>query len=268
MKARLWTVFGGLALACCIASATRLVDSPRHRGEQSAEAPGTSRAAPAGARSGQVSDRLGTPDRRSQDEGEPEGFEETYRSAVRRGRETLAERGGEQSAEAPGTSRAAPAGATGSQASGPSACVRESTPAIGEPAMPARHPISVAAGKLVAPVAATGQKERPSPPADDRGPIRLLTPTPDAEVGHKVLLKADVRLPDRGPFVVHFFVDETDLGPACPGKPEKEWNTAGWTPKPYQVRARLYRWDRAAKARGEVVNESLPVQVVVRDQAH
>ena len=87
MKARLWTVFGGLALACCIASATRLVDSPRHRGEQSAEAPGTSRAAPAGARSGQVSDRLGTPDRRSQDEGEPEGFEETYRSAVPRRRE-------------------------------------------------------------------------------------------------------------------------------------------------------------------------------------
>jgi len=126
----------------------------------------------------------------------------------------------------------------------------------------------VAAGKQVVPVATAGQKERPAPPADDRGPIRLLTPTPDAEVGHKVLLKADVRLPDRGPFVVHFFVDETDLGPACPGKPEKEWNTAGWTPKPYQVRARLYRWDRAAKARGEVVNESLPVQVVVRDQAH
>ncbi|NCO41989.1 MAG: hypothetical protein GW892_25175, partial [Armatimonadetes bacterium] len=45
-------------------------------------------------------------------------------------------------------------------------------------------------------------------------------------------------------------------------------NTAGWTPKPYQVRARLYRWDRAAKARGEVVDESLPVQVIVRDQAH
>ena len=267
MKARLWTVFGGLALACCIASATRLVDSPRHRGEQSAEAPGTSRAAPAGARSGQVSDRLGTPDRRSQDEGEPEGFEETYRSAVRRGRETLAERGGEQSAEAPGTSRAAPAGAKDSRGPGQSTCTREGARAAEAPATPAQHRTCVAAGESVAPVAAAPM-QRPVPPVDDRGPIRLLTPTPDAEVGHKVLLKADVRLPDRGPFVVHFFVDETDLGPACPGKPEKEWNTAGWTPKPYQVRARLYRWDRAAKARGEVVNESLPVQVVVRDHAH
>jgi len=101
-------------------------------------------------------------------------------------------------------------------------------------------------------------------PAPSTASVRVVSPAKGAVVSGKVTLRAELDLPkSAGPLVVHFFAGETDLGAACPGKPEKEWNTTGWTEKTYQVTARLYRWDRQKKAQGLQLAASQPVQVTV-----
>jgi len=94
--------------------------------------------------------------------------------------------------------------------------------------------------------------------------VQVIAPADGAVMSGTVTLRAELNVPKEvGAAVLHFFVGEADLGPVCPGHPEKEWNTAGWTDKSYQVIARVYRWDREKEARGEELAASPPIQVVV-----
>jgi len=94
--------------------------------------------------------------------------------------------------------------------------------------------------------------------------VTVTAPADGAVVSGTVTLRAELSVPKEiRAVVLHFFVGEADLGPVCPGHPEKEWNTMGWTDKSYQVIARVYRWDREKKAQGKELAASPPIQVVV-----